>query len=113
MFPEGNNAPYVSVYLAAFSEDDNATTSPQANGQGSAPPKKEWAVCAQFGIVMWNPEHPTVMNTNMAHHRFTADEGDWGFTQFFDLRKLLFPLKITRAPYLQQQGKPHRLHSYS
>lgn len=100
LFPEGNNAPYVSVYLAAFSEDDNATTSPQANGQGSAPPKKEWAVCAQFGIVMWNPEHPTVMNTNMAHHRFTADEGDWGFTQFFDLRKLFIPVEDNTSPLI-------------
>src|SRR6266498_5422603 len=25
------------------------------------------------------------------HHRFTAEESDWGFTRFYDLRKLFVP----------------------
>src|ERR1044071_3622920 len=26
-----------------------------------------------------------------AHHRFTAEESDWGFTRFYDIRKLFTP----------------------
>lgn len=26
--------------------------------------------------------------TTVATHRFTADEGDWGFTRFYDIRTL-------------------------
>jgi hypothetical protein len=33
-----------------------------------------------------------------AHHRFTAEESDWGFTRFYDLRKLFTPCENrTRA----------------
>jgi ubiquitin carboxyl-terminal hydrolase 7 len=44
--------------------------------------------CVQFGLVLWNPEDPEVYQHHTAHHRFTKEEGDWGFTRFVELRKL-------------------------
>ena len=34
-----------------------------------------------------------------AQHRFTAEEGDWGFTRFADLRKLF-------SPAWDERGRP-------
>lgn len=80
LFPEGNNTSSVSIYLACA-----------PNGQDPADPEKDgpsWACCAQFGIVMWNPQDPAVFASSVAQHRFEADESDWGFSQFRDVRRL-------------------------
>lgn len=50
-----------------------------------------WHVCAQFALVISNPIDPRVYSTSQAHHRFTAEEMDWGFTRFNELRKLMVP----------------------
>lgn len=77
LFPFGNsNAPpndTVSVYL------------------DYAEPKKApegWHACAQFALVISNVHDPTVFTVSHAHHRFIAEECDWGFTRFSELRKL-------------------------
>ncbi|KAK7466969.1 ubiquitin-specific protease ubp15 [Stygiomarasmius scandens] len=77
LFPFGNsNAPpndTVSVYL------------------DYAEPKKApegWHACAQFALVISNPHDPTICTVSHAHHRFIAEECDWGFTRFSELRKL-------------------------
>lgn len=77
LFPFGNsNAPpndTVSVYL------------------DYADPKKApegWHACAQFALVISNVHDPTVFTVSHAHHRFIAEECDWGFTRFSELRKL-------------------------
>ncbi|KAJ3862479.1 hypothetical protein EV359DRAFT_74151 [Lentinula novae-zelandiae] len=77
LFPFGNsNAPpndTVSVYL------------------DYAEPKKApegWHACAQFALVISNIHDPTVFTVSHAHHRFIAEECDWGFTRFSELRKL-------------------------
>ena len=49
---------------------------------------ENWHVCAQFALVISNPSDPTLFSTSQAHHRFTAEEMDWGFTRFSELRKL-------------------------
>ncbi|CAG8517017.1 2181_t:CDS:10 [Diversispora eburnea] len=57
-----------------------------------------WHACVQFALVLWNPEDPTHYIHHHAHHRFTAEESDWGFTRFYDYRKLFNPLENrTRA----------------
>ncbi|KAK9471279.1 uncharacterized protein V1510DRAFT_420556 [Dipodascopsis tothii] len=75
LFPAGNNSDHMSMYLEC-----------------SAPPgyetPDEWAVCAQFGLVLSNVSDPTVYSEHHASHRFTPEEKDWGFTKFYDLRKL-------------------------
>ncbi|EGO20961.1 hypothetical protein SERLADRAFT_452101 [Serpula lacrymans var. lacrymans S7.9] len=77
LFPFGNsNAPpndTVSVYL------------------DYADPKKApegWHACAQFALVISNVHDPTIYTVSHAHHRFIAEECDWGFTRFSELRKL-------------------------
>ncbi|KAI0029861.1 cysteine proteinase [Vararia minispora EC-137] len=77
LFPFGNsNAPpndTVSVYL------DYAD--PKRAPEG-------WHACAQFALVISNPNDPTIYTVSHAHHRFVAEECDWGFTRFSELRKL-------------------------
>lgn len=80
LFPEGNNTSSVSIYLACAPK-----------GQDPAEPEKDgpsWACCAQFGIAMWNPDVPSVMASSVAQHRFEAEESDWGFSQFREVRRL-------------------------
>jgi ubiquitin carboxyl-terminal hydrolase 7 len=72
-FPYGNNVDYASFYLE--------------QGFDEKPPE-DWYACAQFMLVLWNPRDPRVHVVHQAHHRFTAEEGDWGFTRFSELRKL-------------------------
>lgn len=91
LFPEGNNTSSVSIYLAC---------APQ--GQDPAAPDKDgpsWACCAQFGIVMWNPNDPSVLASSVAQHKFEAEESDWGFSQFREVRRL----------FLKQQNAEHAL----
>lgn len=77
LFPFGNsNAPpndTVSVYL----DYANPKTA-----------KEGWHACAQFALVISNIHDPTIYTVSNAHHRFIAEECDWGFTRFSELRKL-------------------------
>ena len=64
-------------------------------------------ICAQFALAISNPHHPTIHTVSRtwfkvqdmpakslttplldAHHRFTAEEPDWGFTHFGYLDRL-------------------------
>ncbi|KAL2062656.1 hypothetical protein VTL71DRAFT_5728 [Oculimacula yallundae] len=74
MFPNGNNVDYVSFYLEHGYEESELP--------------EDFTCCLQFGLVLWNPDAPWVFATHTAHHRFTKEEGDWGFTRFVELRKL-------------------------
>ncbi|RHZ60946.1 hypothetical protein Glove_350g9 [Diversispora epigaea] len=77
LFPFGNNNnDTVSIYLD-FAD-------PKGAPQG-------WHACVQFALVLWNPDDPTNYIHHHAHHRFTAEESDWGFTRFYDFRKLFNP----------------------
>lgn len=68
---------------------------------------ENWYACVQFALVLWNPNHPDIYISNSkaspgpffqletwanldvgATHRFNAEESDWGFTRFCELRKL-------------------------
>ncbi|KAF1945532.1 cysteine proteinase [Clathrospora elynae] len=73
-FPYGNNVDFASFYLEQAYEEDQMP--------------KDWYACVEFMLVLWNPKDPTIFTTHTAHHRFTAEEGDWGFTRFTELRKL-------------------------
>lgn len=74
MFPYGNNTDNVSFYLEHGFEDGK--------------PPDDFVCCLQFGLVLWNKNDPTLYTHHTAHHRFTKDEGDWGFTRFHETRKL-------------------------
>ncbi|KAI8605315.1 cysteine proteinase [Dissophora ornata] len=79
LFPLGNGVPdQVAVYL------DSAEPREQ--------PDNTWHACAHFALLMSNPNDPTVYTSHFAHHRFTVDEADWGFTRFTEIKKLEAPL---------------------
>ncbi|CCF52859.1 hypothetical protein NDA11_006518 [Ustilago hordei] len=90
LFPFGNSNgqpnDMVSVYL------DYAD--PKGSPEG-------WHVCAQFALVISNPQDPTIFSTSQAHHRFTAEEMDWGFTRFNELRKLAVPTDGRSRPIIE------------
>ncbi|EJD38170.1 cysteine proteinase [Auricularia subglabra TFB-10046 SS5] len=46
------------------------------------PPDKKAYTCAQFAFVMCNPSDPTVFETQMAEHRFTHAQPQWGFARY-------------------------------
>ncbi|TDZ12865.1 Ubiquitin carboxyl-terminal hydrolase 21 [Colletotrichum sidae] len=74
LFPHGNNVDQCSIYLEHGYE---ATNIPD-----------NWSCCVQFALVLWNPNDPSLYTHHTAHHRFTKEESDWGFTRFLELRKM-------------------------
>ncbi|KAK3059806.1 hypothetical protein LTS18_010022, partial [Coniosporium uncinatum] len=89
-FPYGNNVEYASFYLE--------------HGFDEKPPE-DWYACVQFMLALWNPNDPTIHLTHTATHRFTADEGDWGFTRFAELRKLFnVPWENKSRPMIENNG---------
>lgn len=72
-YPFGNGTDHASFYLDQGFEGE---------------PPEDWYACVQFALVLWNPNDPTIMVTQTAHHRFTAEESDWGFKQFTELKDL-------------------------
>jgi ubiquitin carboxyl-terminal hydrolase 7 len=74
-FPWGNGVECASFYLEhGFGENEQ--------------PAENWYACVQFLLVLWNPNDPRMFVQHTATHRFTADEGDWGFTRFVELRRI-------------------------
>ncbi|KAK5116257.1 hypothetical protein LTR62_008584 [Meristemomyces frigidus] len=74
-FPFGNAASEsVSFYLEQGFEDEK--------------PPEDWYACAQFMLVLHNPNDPSIYIHHEANHRFTAEEGDWGFTRFADKNRI-------------------------
>ncbi|KAF9095753.1 hypothetical protein BGX23_012681 [Mortierella sp. AD031] len=61
-----------------------------------------WHVCAQFALLMSNPDDPTVYTQHTANHRFTFDEADWGFTRFYETRKLETPFDQRGLPLIDK-----------
>ncbi|KAJ5947605.1 Ubiquitin carboxyl-terminal hydrolase 21 [Penicillium verhagenii] len=72
-FPYGNHSEHASFYLEHAWEGE---------------PPQNWYACVQFALVLSNVKDPSIHVSHVATHRFTADEGDWGFTRFYDIRTL-------------------------
>ncbi|CCA77798.1 probable ubiquitin-specific processing protease 21 [Serendipita indica DSM 11827] len=70
------------------------------------PPKnsENWHACAQFALVLSNPSDPTNFVVSHAHHRFVPEECDWGFTRFYDLRKLFQAPDPARHPIIENES---------
>ena len=83
-FPNGNNVDHASFYLEHGFEEK---------------PPEDWYACIQFMLILWNPNDPTIHISHTATHRFTADEGDWGFTRFAELRRIF-------APHFDERSRP-------
>ncbi|CAK7566617.1 MAG: ubiquitin-specific protease ubp15 [Sporothrix epigloea] len=89
LFPHGNNVDYVSVYLEHGFDPDEIP--------------EDWSCCVQFSLVCWNPNDPSIMAHHTAHHRFTKEEGDWGFTRFAELRKMLHKWEDRQRPMIENE----------
>ncbi|KAL7416026.1 hypothetical protein BDY24DRAFT_406155 [Mrakia frigida] len=77
IFPQGNANGQPNDMVSVYLDYSN----PKAAAEG-------WHSCAQFALAISNPNDPSVFTVSHAHHRFVAEECDWGFTRFADLRKL-------------------------
>jgi ubiquitin carboxyl-terminal hydrolase 7 len=86
--------------------------------------KEGWHACAQFAVVISNPHDPTIYTVSRAwsatyrhlsliltallpldaHHRFIAEECDWGFTRFSELRKLFHPQPGLSRPTIEDDS---------
>ncbi|KAJ9139474.1 Ubiquitin carboxyl-terminal hydrolase [Pleurostoma richardsiae] len=88
LFPYGNNVDQCSIYL-------------EHGFEPNAIPE-DWSCCVQFALVLWNPNDPTIYAHHSAHHRFTKDESDWGFTRFLELRKMFnVPWESSSRPLVE------------
>lgn len=116
LFPEGNRSDSISLYLEASPMSDskhkqvhdNSSTEQNVGDnekkQEEAAEEEDWSVCAQFGLLMWNPNDPSVYHLSGAQHRFQPDEADWGFTKFYDLKKA-FSRHLDREEALIEDNK--------
>ncbi|MCJ1460144.1 hypothetical protein MMC28_010523, partial [Mycoblastus sanguinarius] len=87
LFPYGNNVDFASFYLEQGYED------------GDEKPSEGWYACAQFTLVLWNRQDPSIYVYHTANHRFNAEESDWGFTRFAEIRRLF-------AAQWEDKGRP-------
>ncbi|KAF9649116.1 cysteine proteinase [Thelephora ganbajun] len=90
LFPFGNpNTPssgVVSIYLESADAEEM---------------EEGWHVCAQFALVISNPQDPTIYTVNHAHHRFIAEECTWGFSRFGELHELFRPQPGRNRPTIE------------
>eukprot|EP00877_Chromochloris_zofingiensis_P003568 jgi/Chrzof1/13211/Cz07g24170.t1 len=78
VFPKGNKQDFLSVYLDA---PEAAWTPAHMNPR------------ATFRLVLHNHSDPTLSFHKEANHTFSAQETDWGFTQFMTLAEISDPRK--------------------
>lgn len=64
--------------------------------KGSKPRPADWALCVQFGLMIWNPEHPNVRYFNQSSHRFNGEVPDWGFSNFINCDRVT--TKVAPSP---------------
>ena len=89
LFPRGNNNNQLSLYI-----EPHPITIPGEE-------KKQWYVCAKFGLDLWNPNDPTAHYSSGSYHRFNENETDWGFSSLIDIRQLKSVLKDHKRPILE------------
>ncbi|RIB26138.1 hypothetical protein C2G38_2164167 [Gigaspora rosea] len=61
-------------------------------------------ICAQFALLLWNPEEPTKFVNNHTYHLFSADALDWGFSKFCNQNELFIPPDEGTRPLIENDG---------
>ncbi|KAF3770974.1 cysteine proteinase [Cryphonectria parasitica EP155] len=87
LFPFGNNVDQCSIYLEHGFEANEIP--------------EDWSCCVQFALVLWNPNEPTIFAHHSAHHRFTKEESDWGFTKFLENRRMYAAWDASNRPMIE------------
>ncbi|PWN43435.1 putative ubiquitin-specific processing protease 21 [Ceraceosorus guamensis] len=90
LFPFGNSNGQPNDMVSVYLDYANPKEKPEG-----------WHVCAQFALVISNLNDSQCHSTSQAHHRFTAEEMDWGFTRFNELRKLVAPSDGRPRPIIE------------
>ncbi|KAI8886518.1 putative ubiquitin-specific processing protease 21 [Backusella circina FSU 941] len=93
LFPEGTNGQkeHVSLYL------ESPSIKKKKEDEEEEEEEEDTYCCAQFALALTDPLNPTRHFFSSAHHRFTSDEADWGFTRYKDVMTLS---QGTAGPYL-------------
>ncbi|KAK3378288.1 hypothetical protein B0H63DRAFT_397552 [Podospora didyma] len=90
LFPFGNNVDQCSIYLEHGFDVNNVP--------------EDWSCCVQFALVLWNSNEPAIYFHHSAHHRFTKEESDWGFTRFLERRKMYAPWENFDRPLIENDS---------
>lgn len=111
LFPEGNGAgEVVSIYVEykpkpSQREQEELHAKKEGDDQENKPiGSEDWHCCAFFNLTISNLENPEVFMQKTAHHRFTPEEADWGFTAYTDMKFL--PVRPDEGtPALVENGR--------
>ncbi|CAH2354774.1 ubiquitin carboxyl-terminal hydrolase 15 [[Candida] railenensis] len=109
LFPNGNNNNQLAIYIEPHPVLKGGEEDIEQND-------KDWYVCAQFGLDIWNPNYPEAHMSSGSFHRFNKNESDWGFSNFIDLKNLYSNNFLQRHQTLSSSGaspssnsKPHAI----
>lgn len=80
--------PWRILFFPAGNAASESTSFYLEQGFADEKPPEDWYACAQFMLVLHNTNDPSLYIHHEANHRFTADEGDWGFTRFADKNRI-------------------------
>lgn len=80
--------PWRILFFPAGNAASESTSFYLEQGFADEKPPEDWYACAQFMLVLHNSNDPSLYIHHEANHRFTADEGDWGFTRFADKNRI-------------------------
>jgi ubiquitin carboxyl-terminal hydrolase 7 len=83
--------PWRILFFPAGNAASESTSFYLEQGFGDDKPPEDWYACAQFMLVLHNPNDPSMYIHHEANHRFTMDEGDWGFTRFAEKNRSSLP----------------------
>ncbi|ODV89308.1 hypothetical protein CANCADRAFT_137158 [Tortispora caseinolytica NRRL Y-17796] len=103
LFPRGNhsNSDSCSLFLECTPHNQSPPSDEDTDMDPSVDP---YHACAQFGLVMWNPEHPTAHCSHSAYHRFNEAETDWGFAKFRNIRSLFSTTTDIAYPLIEHDS---------
>ena len=94
LFPNGNSSnKNVAIYLEPH----------PISGKDGEKNDPDWYCCAQFAIIVSRPGNDAQVNLiNRSHHRFNAQDTDWGFANFINVFNLKYPYKTNSLPFLNE-----------
>jgi len=100
LFPRGNANQHLALYLEPIQPKK---LNPETGEEEPLDPN--WYCCAQFTLILSNPNNSKNCVLNTSHQRFNKDATDWGFSNFTELKNLYQPRK-DHAPLIWED----RLH---
>lgn len=87
-FPNANANNNIALYL-----EPNPPKKVNEETGELEPVDPNWCICAQFTLVISNPNNPKNFVLSTSHQRFSKYAVDWGFSNFIDVKALNYPVK--------------------